>query len=129
MSALAELSPLKQTYAQARENFEHIVGHLDSKETSGMTLSELERELEKKGRELMRIQDLREQTRKAAEARTHKMGTRLSKGEKKNAKRMATVAAVYTITPFVRTPEDLVGDGGSPRQNCFLGRRKRVAPK
>jgi len=269
MSALAELSPLEQTYAQARENFEHIVGHLDSKETSGMTHSELERELEKKGRELMRIllqehldnrgpgkcdtpvedtggvvrsrvrlqereletvfgtvsveragysrqgekslhpldaelnlpderyslelrrrvaeeaakssfdetlesigkntgshvpkrqveelvmraardfdafyqtrqtlpgeslgtgsilaisvdgkgvtmriQDLREQTRKAAEARTHKMGTRLSKGEKKNAKRMATVAAVYTIAPFVRTPEDLVGDGGSPR--------------
>jgi hypothetical protein len=62
----------------------------------------------------MRTQDLREQTRKAAEARTHKMGTRLSKGEKKNAKRMATVAAVYTIAPFVRTPEELVGDSSSP---------------
>jgi hypothetical protein len=84
-----------------------------------MTHSELERELEKKGRELMRImlqehlnnrssgpynqpvrgddgihrtqvrlqdrqletvEDLREQTRKAAMERTHKMGTRLSKG-------------------------------------------------
>jgi hypothetical protein len=64
----------------------------------------------------MRTQDLREQTRKAAEARTHKMGTRLSKGEKKNAKRMATVAAVYTIAPFVRTPEELVGDSSSPHR-------------
>jgi len=70
----------------------------------------------------MRIEDLREQTRKAAEVRTHKMGTRLSKGEKKNAKRMATVAAVYTIMPLVRTPEQLVlnsttarGDPPRPR--------------
>lgn len=271
MTALAKLSSLEQTYSQARENFEHIVGYLDSKETSGMTHSELERELEKKGRELMRMllqehlnnrgpgqcdappvegsdgvvrsrvrlqereletvfgtvsveragygqqgveslhpldaelnlpgeryslelrrrvaeeaaknsfdetlesigkntgghvpkrqveelvmraardfdafyqtrqaqsgegqgagsvlaisvdgkgvtmrtQDLREQTRKAAEARAHKMGTRLSKGEKKNAKRMATVAAIYTIAPFVRTPEELVGgSSSSPR--------------
>jgi hypothetical protein len=270
MTALAKLSSLEQTYSQARENFGHIVGYLDSKETSGMTHSELERELEKKGRELMRMllqehlnnrgpgqcddppvegsdgvvrsrvrlqereletvfgtvsveragygqqgveslhpldaelnlpgeryslelrrrvaeeaaknsfdetlesigkntgghvpkrqveelvmraardfdafyqtrqaqsgegqgagsvlaisvdgkgvtmrtQDLREQTRKAAEARAHKMGTRLSKGEKKNAKRMATVAAIYTIAPFVRTPEELVGGSSSPR--------------
>jgi len=57
---------------------------------------------------VMRIQDLREQTRKAAMKRKHKMGARLSKGEKKNAKRMATVAAVYTIESFVRKPEDLV---------------------
>jgi hypothetical protein len=63
----------------------------------------------------MRPQDLREQTRKAAAARVHKMGTRLSKGEKKNAKRMATVAAVYTISPFVRTPEELIGDSSFPR--------------
>jgi len=57
---------------------------------------------------VMRIQDLREQTRKAAMKRKHKMGARLSKGEKRNAKRMATVAAVYTIEPFVPKPEDLV---------------------
>lgn len=56
----------------------------------------------------MRTEDLREQTRKAAEARKHKMDKRLSRGEKKNAKRMATVAAVYTILPFVRTPEEVV---------------------
>ena len=269
MNAVAEVSPLERAYEHARESFEHIVGYLDSEEASLMTHSELERELEKRGRELMRIllqehldsrspghcnkpvsgsdgidrsrlrlqerkletvfgtvsveragygkegteslhpldaelnlpderyslelrrrvaeeaakssfdetlesigkntashvpkrqieelamraaqdfdafyqtrhaaaadgqgagsvlvisvdgkgvtmrtQDLREQTRKAAAARAHKMGTRLSAGEKKNAKRMATVATVYTIAPFVRTPEQVVGESGSPR--------------
>jgi hypothetical protein len=57
---------------------------------------------------VMHQQDLREQTRKAAQKRTPLMETRPSKGEKKNAKRMATVAAVYTIDPFQRTPQDLL---------------------
>lgn len=64
---------------------------------------------------VMRTSDLREQTRKAAQARKHKMGARLSKGEKKNAKRMATVAAVYTIAPFVREPEDLICESDCER--------------
>jgi len=64
---------------------------------------------------VMRTQDLRQQTRKAALKRKHKMGARLSKGEKKNAKRMATVAAVYTIVPFVRKPEDLISENDSAR--------------
>ena len=54
MTALAKMSSLEQSYDQARQEFEHIVDYLDAKETSGMTHSELERELEKKGRELMR---------------------------------------------------------------------------
>lgn len=57
---------------------------------------------------VMRPKDLRDHTRKAAEAATQKMGTRLSKGEKRNRKRMATVAAVYTVMPHVRQPEDLI---------------------
>ena len=64
---------------------------------------------------VMRTQDLREQTRKAALKRKHKMDARLSKGEKKNAKRMATVAAVYTIASFVRKPEDLISENDSAR--------------
>jgi hypothetical protein len=266
MNALARQSSLEQAYERPRENFEHIVGYLSSKEASSMTHSELERELDKKGRELMRLllqehlnnrgpgesvqqvsgtdgiergrertherniesvfgrvslqrigycqegsdslhpldaelnlpkelyslelrrrvaeqaakssfddtidsidkttgirigkrqveqlaqraavdfeefyqnrhrqviqnpavgtvlvvsvdgkgivmrtEDLREKTRKAAQARAHKMGKRLSKGEKKNAKRMATVAAVYTVMPFVRTPEQVVAPIG-----------------
>lgn len=269
MNALARLSSLEQSYEGARQEFEHIVRHLGSEEVGSMTHSELERELEKRGRELMRIllqehleargpgecakpvqgadeversqvrlqerkletvfgtvsveragygqegahslhpldaelnlpderyslelrrrvaeeaakssfdetlesigkttgghvpkrqieelvkraaqdfdafyemrqrqpavgeqtgsvmvmsvdgkgvvmltQDLREQTRKAAVARKHKMGTRLSRGEKKNAKRMATVAAVYTLAPFVRQPEDLVAESHCAR--------------
>ena len=57
---------------------------------------------------VMRTQDLREATRKAAAARTHKKRTRLSRGEKRHAKRMATVAAVYTLAPWRRTPEAIV---------------------
>lgn len=62
---------------------------------------------------VMRPQDLRPQTRKAAELRTPKMKQRLSKGEKKNAKRMATVATVYTIAPHKRSPEDLMNQTAS----------------
>ncbi len=72
----------------------------------------------------MRTEHLREKTRKAAEQRRHKMGKRLSKGEKKNAKRMATVAAVYTIAPFVREPEEIV-DGN----NATLARAPRPRPE
>lgn len=57
---------------------------------------------------VMRHQDLREATRKAAESRQRKLTKRLSKGEKRHARRMATVAAVYTIAPFVRRPEQVV---------------------
>lgn len=58
----------------------------------------------------MRLEDLREATRKAAQARTPKLEKRLTKGEKRNSKRMAQVAAVYTIAPFIRGPEEVVGD-------------------
>lgn len=73
---------------------------------------------------VMRKEDLREQTRKAAEARAYKMGKRLSKGEKKNAKRMATVATVYTVAPFVRAPEDVIGEA-----SCTLARTPRPRPE
>lgn len=57
---------------------------------------------------VMHEQDLRENTRKAAQKRQPHMETRVSKGEKKNAKRMATVAAVYTIDTVERTPQDIL---------------------
>jgi hypothetical protein len=47
--------------------------------------------------------DLREATRKAAEATSHRLETRLAKGEKPNRKRMAEVATVYTIEQWPRT--------------------------
>ena len=59
---------------------------------------------------VMRKEDLREATRKKAESAKHKLQKRQSKGEKANAKRMATVASVYTIDRFIRTPEQIVGE-------------------
>ena len=60
----------------------------------------------------MRKKYLRQATRKAAEEEQHKLKKRLSKGEKRHRKRMATVAAVYTVAPHVRTPEDIVAQLG-----------------
>jgi len=57
---------------------------------------------------VMRHEDLREATRTAAEVSEHKLQTRLSAGEKRNRKRMATVASVYTVAPFVRTPREIL---------------------
>jgi hypothetical protein len=59
---------------------------------------------------VMRRADLREATKQAAARSRHKLGKRLSRGEKRNRKRMATVAAVYTMAPFVRTPEQIAGE-------------------
>jgi len=57
---------------------------------------------------VMRHEDLREPTRLAAEKSAHKIQTRLSRGEKTNRKRMAQVATVYSIAPFVRGPGDIL---------------------
>lgn len=56
----------------------------------------------------MRPADLRPATQAAAARRQRKLATRLTKGEKRHVKRIAQVAAVYTIAPFVRTAEDLI---------------------
>lgn len=59
---------------------------------------------------VMRADALRDATRRAAEKGRHKLATRLSKGEKRNRKRMATVAAVYDLSRAPRTPDDVVGE-------------------
>jgi hypothetical protein len=56
----------------------------------------------------MRKADLRAGTRQAAEAQPTTRCHRRKPGERAHTKRMATVAAVYTITPWVRTPADIV---------------------
>lgn len=58
---------------------------------------------------VMRFDGLRPGTQKAATRSAHKLTTRLSKGEKANRKRMAEVAAVYTIAPWTRSPESVAG--------------------
>lgn len=57
---------------------------------------------------VVRKEDLRDATRKAAEKGSRKLQRRLTKGEKRNRKRMAEVATVYAIEPFVRDPEDVL---------------------
>ena len=56
----------------------------------------------------MRKADLRTGTRQAAEAQQPPRHHRRKPGERAHTKRMATVAAVYTITPWIRTPEEIV---------------------
>jgi hypothetical protein len=57
----------------------------------------------------MRLEDLREATRKKAEAaRANRTRTRLASGEKPNAKRMAEVAAVYSLKQWPRTLDDVL---------------------
>lgn len=59
---------------------------------------------------VVRVQDLRPATRKARLARTPRLKTRLAKGEKKYAKRMAMVTTVYSVAPHIRTPDDILAD-------------------
>ncbi len=73
---------------------------------------------------VMRPGSLTAQTRRAAAAEAHKLERRLTKGEKKNRKRMATVASVYTIEPDVRTPDMIVGG----LRGAEKTRRKRPKP-
>ena len=75
----------------------------------------------------MRREDLRPETRAAAEATPRRLHTRLTKGEKRHRKRMAQVAAIYTVAPYVRTPADVVAELRPVRE---VGRdRSRPRPR
>ncbi|MGH9302569.1 MAG: ISKra4 family transposase, partial [Acidimicrobiales bacterium] len=66
---------------------------------------------------VMRTEDLRPATKKAAKASTHKLRTRLTRGEKKDRKRMAELAVVYDCKPVPREPSDILArkeDGPKP---------------
>jgi hypothetical protein len=60
----------------------------------------------------MRHEDLRPATQKAAENTARKLSSRVCKGEKRNRKRMAEVATVYTVARCVAHP------AGRPGQRC-----------
>ena len=72
-------------------------------------------------------EDLRPATQKAARKKArNKLVTRLASGEKRNRKRMAEVAAVYTVPLFVRTPFDVLADlHGEPDEPARRERRAR----
>lgn len=69
---------------------------------------------------ILRTEDLPPQTQKRALLNHNKLDKRLTKGEKRNSKRMATVASVYTIAPFIRTPEQII----DPEKYCVDKRPK-----
>ncbi len=57
---------------------------------------------------VMRKGDLNPETLKVSEDLHKKLDTRASKGEQRGRKRMATVAAVYTVAPYVRTGQEII---------------------
>ena len=74
---------------------------------------------------VMRREDLRPSTQKRAIAGHRKLKKRLTAGEKPNSKRMATVAAVYTINPFIRTAAQII----NPKQAEGIKRPKPQAKR
>ena len=56
----------------------------------------------------MRPEGLRPETKRKAESSERKLQTRLSRGEKRNRKRMAEVTVVYEVTPVQRTAADVL---------------------
>ena len=73
----------------------------------------------------------RESTRKAQEQhhQERKKAKRLSPGQKQGRKRMATVASVYQVSPYVRTPEQVLKSGENEAQNEHDMPRPKVLNK
>jgi len=96
----------EQLVAKASRDFEEFYSSRKGKKSEGddglLVIS-----LDGKG-VVMRQEGLREPTRKASEKEKHKLKTRLSRGEKGNRKRMATVATVYDIKEHHRTAEQIM---------------------
>lgn len=63
---------------------------------------------------VMHATDLRPATAKAAKKASQSHQTRLSPGQKRQRKRMSTVAAVYHVARYQRQPEDIIGDQREP---------------
>jgi hypothetical protein len=57
---------------------------------------------------VMRQEDLREATRQAAQRAEPERQARLSPETQRHRKRMATVASVYTVAPYARSPESIL---------------------
>jgi hypothetical protein len=77
---------------------------------------------------VMRQEDLREATKKKAAEKVNKLETRLTPGEKSNRKRMAQVAAVYSVERWKRKPADVLHVLRAPEteKNRPRPRNKRV---
>jgi hypothetical protein len=74
---------------------------------------------------VMHSEDLREATAKAAQKSSNSRQARLSPGQKRQRKRMATVASVYSVPRYQRRPEEIIGNQRDPTQRPTI-RDKRV---
>jgi predicted CoA-substrate-specific enzyme activase len=74
-------------------------------------------------------EDLRAATKKAAKKAVRKLATRLTTGEQRNRKRMAEVAAIYTVPRYARTPLDVLADLDGSRAAEDRPERPRVRHK
>jgi hypothetical protein len=74
-------------------------------------------------------EDLRPATKKAAKKAVRKLATRLTTGEKRNRKRMAEVAAIYTVPRYARAPLDVLADLDGSRAEDERPKRPKVRNK
>jgi hypothetical protein len=72
---------------------------------------------------------LRPATKRAAAKGTRKLATRLTSGEKRNRKRMAQVAAIYTVPRYVRTAPDVLADLDGSRMDSERTTRPKIREK
>jgi hypothetical protein len=77
---------------------------------------------------VMRQEALRAVTMRRAQRSKHKLETRLSTGEKRDRKRMSTVAAIYDVAPHIRRAEDILPSASTerPQPQRPRPRNKRV---
>jgi hypothetical protein len=73
---------------------------------------------------VMRPDALRAATAQAAQRASPKLRTRLSRGEKRNRKRIAEVGAVYEVTPVARTAADVLATAEEKTMPAPKSKRK-----
>ncbi|NES64812.1 MAG: ISKra4 family transposase [Okeania sp. SIO2D1] len=73
---------------------------------------------------VMHQDDLREATAKEAKKSSSKSKARLSPGEKRNRKRMATVASVYSVPRYSRTPKQIMNRELSQPQRPAISNKR-----
>jgi hypothetical protein len=96
---------------RAAQDFEAFYAQRQAGDGAGQAGSILVLTVDGKG-VVMLPEDLRERTQRAASARAKTFTARLGSGRRLHAKRMASVAAIYTVEPFVRTPEEILPESG-----------------
>jgi hypothetical protein len=102
--------PKRQAEEIAVEVSEDFIAFYEQRQADGPEATDDPLVMSQDGKGIvMRLEDLREATRKAARSASHKLKTRLSQGEKRNRKRMALVATVYSVAAALRSPEAIMG--------------------